>query len=119
MSKVEQKVEEQKVEEQKKQQEKKEVDLTQHRVDSVVSVVPLEPCVVWVAISDIKDEESGFKSIGIPGFYDHKSKRFITLDGGRVTIQDFNEKLGEYVKEIEIKNIPPQEPPNSLNNLGG
>lgn len=91
-------------EETSKEEKSKEVDLTKYKVESVVNVIPLEPCIVWVAISDTEDEESPFRSIGVPGFYDSQSKKFVTLDGGRVKIEGFNEKLEDYIKQLDVKN---------------
>jgi len=86
-------------------------DLRKYKVDSIVNVVPLEPCIIWAAISDKEDEEATYKSIGIPGFYDPQTKKFITLDGGRVVLENFNNKLEEYVKELDKKIPNPQDQP--------
>lgn len=80
--------------------EKKELDLTKYKVESIINVTPLEPAIVWAAISDESNEELSYKSVGIPGFYDIQNKKFISLDGGKITVKEFNEKLNIYVEQM-------------------
>jgi len=86
--------------EKKEKTENKKQDYKNYKVDSVISVVPLEPCVVWASISDKDDEQSPYKSIGIPGLYDGKNKRFVSLTGERILLEGFDAKLEEYIKGL-------------------
>lgn len=76
-------------------------DSSRYKVDAVLAVIPLDPIVVFVSVSDGKNPESPYKSIGIPGFFDHGNKKFITLQGEQITIEGFNEKLVEYAGKLE------------------
>ncbi|HUS49487.1 MAG TPA: hypothetical protein VMZ91_04945 [Candidatus Paceibacterota bacterium] len=74
----------------------KEEDLSKHVVKSIGSIFSLESIIVSVLT-----EEN--KTIGIPGFFNSETKKFILLDGSNVPCENFDEQFLKYLNSFSEK----------------
>jgi len=71
-----------------------EEDLSKHTVKSIGSIFSLEPIIVSVLT-----EEN--KTIGIPGFFNPETKKFVLLDGSNVPCDNFDEQFLKFLNSFD------------------